>query len=56
MTAEQAYEILGLEPGASDEDIKEAHHRLMNKNHPDHGGSTFLATQINQAKDFLLGS
>jgi len=56
MTTEQAYEILDLEPGASDEDIKEAHHRLMNINHPDHGGSTFLATQINQAKDFLLGA
>ena len=55
MTAEQAYEILGLERGASDEEIKEAHHRLLSKIHPDHGGSTFLATQINQAKDFLLG-
>jgi hypothetical protein len=56
MTADQAYEILGLQPGASNEEIKEAHHRLMNVNHPDHGGSTFLAAQINQAKDFLLGT
>mgnify|MGYP001225043683 CR=1 FL=1 len=55
MTTEQAYEILGLEPGATEEEIKEAHHRLLSKIHPDHGGSTFLATQINQAKDFLLG-
>ena len=55
MTTDQAFEILGLESGASDEDIKAAHHRLMSKIHPDHGGSTFLATQINQAKDFLLG-
>ncbi|HJO86863.1 MAG TPA: hypothetical protein QF359_07875 [Rhodospirillales bacterium] len=46
---------MGLEPGASEDKIKEAHHRLLSKIHPDHGGSTFLATQINQAKDFLLG-
>ena len=55
MTVEQACEILGLKANASDEEIKEAHHRLMNINHPDHGGSTFLAAQINQAKDILLG-
>jgi len=54
MTAEEAYQVLGLEPGASKEDIKEAHKRLMSKIHPDHGGSTYLATKINQAKDFLL--
>jgi hypothetical protein len=55
MTREQAYAILDLEPGASGEDVKEAHRRLMMKLHPDHGGSTFLAAQINRAKDFLLG-
>jgi DnaJ-domain-containing protein 1 len=55
MTVEQASKILDLEIGASEDEIKQAHHRLMNKNHPDHGGSTYLATQINQAKDFLLG-
>ena len=55
MTKEQAYEILGLNVGASKGEIREAHHRLMNKIHPDHGGSNFLATQINQAKDLLLG-
>ena len=55
ITAEEAYQVLGLEPGASKEQIKDAHKKLMSKIHPDHGGSTYLATKINQAKDFLLG-
>jgi hypothetical protein len=56
MTTEEAYAILGLAPGATSEQIKDAHHRLMIKLHPDHGGSDYLAGQINRARDLLLGT
>jgi hypothetical protein len=54
MSVEEAYAILGLSSGADADSIKEAHRRLMVKLHPDHGGSDYLATKINRARDVLL--
>lgn len=54
MRVADAWEILGLPAGASRKDIIDTHRRLMSKLHPDKGGSNYLASQINQAKDLLL--
>ena len=55
MPREEALAMLGLTPDATEAQIREAHHRLMLKLHPDHGGSDYLAARLNEARDVLLG-
>ncbi len=54
MTKQEAYEILGLKPGASQEEIHKAWRRLIKAVHPDHGGSAFLSAKINAARELLV--
>lgn len=53
MSRQEAYQILGVEPGASQQEIYQAWRRLIKGVHPDHGGSAFLTAKINAAKDVL---
>lgn len=55
MTRDEALAVLGLPEGATTDDIKVAHRRLIQRMHPDVGGSADLAARINRAKDVLLG-
>jgi len=55
MSRDEALQILGLKTGASAAEIRAAHHRLMRRAHPDVGGSEWIASRINQARDVLLG-
>jgi hypothetical protein len=56
MRTEEAYQILGLEPGATEEAIRAAHRALIARLHPDRGGSTHLAALVNRAKDVALAA
>jgi DnaJ homolog subfamily C member 19 len=55
MTREEAHQVLGLQPGATEAEIRAAHHRLMRAAHPDAGGSDWVAARVNQARNVLLG-
>lgn len=55
ITPERARKILGVNESATRDEIVEAHRRLMQKNHPDRGGSEYIASEINQAKRVLIG-
>jgi len=55
MSREEAHELLGLEAGCSDEDIRRAYHRLIKRVHPDSGGTAALMARITEARDMLLG-
>jgi len=55
MTRREAAMILGLRESAAEEKVKDAHRRIMIANHPDSGGSSYVAAKVNEAKDLLLG-
>jgi curved DNA-binding protein CbpA len=54
MTRNRAFAVLNLSEGASREEVLKAHRDLIKRVHPDHGGSSYLASEVNQARDVLL--
>lgn len=54
MTSSEAAQILNIQEDASESEIQKAYHQLIAKNHPDHGGSKYIAQQLNQARDLLI--
>jgi len=54
MSKDEAYQVLGLQPGASLDEIQKAYRTLMKKLHPDQGGTAYLAARVNQARETLL--
>jgi DnaJ homolog subfamily C member 19 len=54
LTRREAFEVLGLAEGASDEEVRKAHTELIKRVHPDRGGTSYLAARVNQARDLLL--
>ena len=55
MTRSEAYDVLGLEEGAREEEINAAYRKLMAQVHPDKGGSSWMAAKLNEARRILLG-
>lgn len=56
VTVREAYDILGLAPGATKAEVTQAHRSLMKQFHPDKGGSNYLASKVNEAKKILLAN
>ncbi len=56
MNRREASMILGVRESAGEDRVKEAHIRVMKANHPDLGGSSYIAEKVNEAKDMLLGN
>eukprot|EP00389_Voromonas_pontica_P001402 GDKH01002106.1.p1 GENE.GDKH01002106.1~~GDKH01002106.1.p1 ORF type:complete len:124 (+),score=22.81 GDKH01002106.1:73-444(+) len=56
MSTSEAYRILNVNPTSDKNTIRDHHRQLMRRNHPDNGGSTLIASKVNEAKELLLGN